>query len=43
MRLMKKELAAVVQRAYEGPVAHLTADTPVLMKVCGKYPGNLDA
>ncbi len=43
MRLMKKELVAVVQRACEGPVARLTADTSMLMKVCSKHPGNLDA
>ncbi len=43
MRLMKKGLAAVVHRVCEGPVARLTADAPVLMKVCDKYPGTLDA
>ncbi len=43
MRLTKNALTAVIQRAGEGPVVRLTVDAPVLMKVCGKHPKNLDA
>ncbi len=43
MRLVKKGLTAVVQRACGGSVARLTADISIIMKVCGKNPGNLDA